>query len=143
VNPTAVLTVTMLGVAACVRAIATPVVSQSELQPGDAFECVLQQFEQLGFARTMYDKSDFRTSAKKPNPNISYSDLQFRGAWDRLEVQAKPDPNGARLKITPSTFAEYYGHTGPRYSQLSTSDGATQAANAIQRACSTAAASAR
>lgn len=141
-NPPAVLPLLVLGLAACVRPIATPAVSRSELQPQETFQCVLHQFEQLGFARTMYDTRDFRASARKANPKIAYADVMFRGGWDRLDVQARPDSGGSRLTITPSTVAEYYGHTGPHYSQLSTSDGAAQAANAIQRACSSGATSA-
>jgi 2-oxoglutarate dehydrogenase E2 component (dihydrolipoamide succinyltransferase) len=99
----------------------------------------MKEFEQLGYQRTMYDKDDLRTSARKVNPKITFSDVQFRKTWDRLEVEIGPGASGTDVKVTPSTAAEYFTQIGPTYNQLKTSDEATQAAQAVQQACHAAA----
>jgi hypothetical protein len=83
----------------------------------------------------MYDKDDLRTSARKVNPKITFSNVQFRKTWDRLDVEVGAGANGTELKVTPATAAEYFTQTGPTYNQLKTSDQATQAAQAVQREC--------
>src|SRR5262249_45065548 len=123
------------GLAACGPSIAKSSASQSQLAPPDALACVMKQFEQLGFQRTMYDKDEFRTSARKVNPKITFSNNSFRKTWDRLEVEIRAGESGTDLKVTPSTAAEYFGQIGPYYDQLKTSDEATQAAHAVQQAC--------
>jgi hypothetical protein len=87
----------------------------------------------------MYDKDDLRTSARKVNPAITFSNVQFRKTWDRLDVQIASGASGTDLKVTPSTAAEYFTQTGPTFNQLKTSEPANQAAQAVQRACITAA----
>jgi hypothetical protein len=124
-----------MGLAACGPHIAKSSTSQSQMTPADAFQCVLKQFEQLGYQRTMYDKDALRASARKVNPKITFSNVQFRKTWDRLEVEIGPGASGTDLKVTPSTAAEYFGQTGTILDQLKTSDEATQAAAALQQAC--------
>jgi hypothetical protein len=136
------LPVIALALAGCGRTIATTATSQSQLAPPDAFQCAMKQFDELGFQRTMYDKDDLRTSARKVNPGITFSNVQFRKAWDRLDVQVAPGANGTDLKVTPSTVAEYFSQTGPIYNQVKTSEQANQAAQALQRACGAASATA-
>ena len=135
----ALLLAASFGIAACGPNIAKPSTSQSQLPPPDALQCVMKQFEQLGYQRTMYDKDDFRTSARKVNPKITFSDVQFRKTWDRLEVEIGPGASGTDVKVTPSTAAEYFTQIGPTYNPLKTSDEATQAAQAVQQACRAAA----
>ena len=129
-----------VALAGCAHAIATTSTSQSQLAPPDALQCAMKQFEQLGFQRTMYDKDELRTSGRKVNPKITFSNVQFRKTWDRLDVQVAAGPNGTDLKATPSTVAEYFGQTGPTFNQIKTSDEANQAAQALQQACRTEAA---
>jgi len=136
----ALLLTAIVALVACSHAIATTSTSQSQLAPPDALQCVMKQFEQLGFQRTMYDKDDLRTSARKVNPKITFSNVQFRKTWDRLDVQVAPGANGTDLKVTPSTAAEYFTQTGPTFNQIKTSEPAVEAAQAVQRACVTAAA---
>ena len=131
-----------MGLAACGSNIGKPSTSESQLPPPDALQCVMKQFEQLGYQRTMYDKDEFRASGRKVNPKITFSNVQFRRTWDRLDVEIGPGASGTDLKVTPSTAAEYFGQTGPNYNQLKTSDEATEAAKAVQAACRTAPAAA-
>jgi hypothetical protein len=132
---TAPLVASALLLAACGRSIATSSVAESQLAPPDAFQCVMKQFETLGYQRTSYDKDALRTSARKVNPKISFSNVQFRKTWDRLDVEIHAGAKGTDVTVTPSTAAEYFGQTGPIYNQLKTSDDATQAAQALQHAC--------
>jgi hypothetical protein len=125
-------------VAACGHAIATSSVSQSQLAPPDAFQCVMKQFEQLGFQRTMYDKDELRTSARKVNPKITFSNVQFRRTWDRLDVQVRPGATGTDVNVTASTVAEYFSQNALNYNSLPPSDEAKAAAQTVQRACSSA-----
>jgi hypothetical protein len=124
-----------LGLAACGSSIAKSSTTQSQMTPPDALQCVLKQFEQLGYQRTMYDKGAFRAAGRKENPKITFSNTQFRKTWDRLEVEIGPGASGTDLKVTPSTAAEYFGQTGTVYDQLKTSDDATEAAKAVQQSC--------
>jgi hypothetical protein len=128
-----------LGIVACGPSIAKPTTSESQLAPPDALQCVMKQFEQLGYQRTMYDKDEFRTSGRKVNPKITFSNVQFRRTWDRLDVEIGPGTSGTEVKVTPSTAAEYFGQTGPNYTQLKTSDEAAHAAAVVQQACRVAA----
>ena len=86
----------------------------------------------------MYDKDALRASARKVNPKITFSNVQFRKTWDRLEVEIGAGGTGTDLKVTPSTAAEYFGQTGPVYEQLKTSVQASQAAQSVQQACNVA-----
>jgi len=38
----------------------------------------MKTFQVLGFERTMYDQDELRTSARKENPKITFSNTQFR-----------------------------------------------------------------
>ena len=127
-----------VALAACGPTIAKSSTSQSQLAPPDALQCVLKHFDQLGYQRTMYDKDALRASARKVNPKITFSNVQFRKTWDRLEVEIGAGGTGTDLKVTPSTAAEYFGQTGPVYEQLKTSVQASQAAQSVQQACNVA-----
>jgi hypothetical protein len=124
-----------IGLAGCGSNIAKSSTSQSQLAPADALQCVLNQFEQIGYQRTMYDKGEFRASGRKVNPKITFSNVQFRKTWDRLDVEIAPGTGGTDLKVTPSTAAEYFGQTGTFYNQLKTSDAAVAAAKGVEQAC--------
>ncbi|HTC24513.1 MAG TPA: hypothetical protein VK688_09130 [Gemmatimonadales bacterium] len=136
---TAALVATAALLAACGHAIATASVSESQLAPPDAFQCVMREFEVLGFQRTSYDKGSLLTNARRVNPKITFSNVQFRRTWDRLEVQVQAGSKGTDLKVTPSTAAEYFGQTGPVLNPLETSAEAKEAAAALQQACSSSA----
>jgi len=125
--------------AACSHAIATSSISESQLAPPDAFQCVIKEFETLGYQRTSYDKDALRTAARKVNPRITFSNVQFRRTWDLLEVQAQAGAKGTDLKVTTSTAAEYFGQTGPILNTIETSAEAKDAAAAMQRTCSSSA----
>jgi hypothetical protein len=125
--------------AACGHAIATASLSESQLAPPDAFQCVMREFDVLGYQRTSFDKARLLTTARKVNPKITFSNVQFRKTWDRLEVQVQAGAKGTDLKVTPSTAAEYFGQTGPVLNQLETSTEAKEAATTLQQACSSSA----
>ncbi len=99
----------------------------------------MKQFEQLGFQRTMYDKDELRTSARKVNPKITFSNVQFRRTWDRLDVQVRAGAKGTDVNVNASTLAEYFSQNALNYNSLPPSDDVKQAAQTVQRACSSAA----
>ena len=136
---TAPLLVSIALLAACAHAIATSSVAESRLAPPDAFQCVMKQFEQLGFQRTMFDKDELRTSARKVNPKITFSNVQFRKTWDRLDVQVRPGATGTDVNVTATTVAEYFSQNALNYNYLPPTDDVKQAAQTVQRACSSAA----
>lgn len=123
-------------VAACGRSFATSSMSQSQLAPEDALKCVMDQFKKLKFQRASYDTESFRTTGRRVNPKITFSNVQFRKTWDRLDVEITPGASGTELNVTPSTAAEYFSQAGQTYNQLETSEDAQQAAATIQRECS-------
>jgi len=127
-------------VAACGRSFATSSTSQSQLAPEDALKCVMDQFKKLKFQRASYDTESFRTTGRRVNPKITFSNVQFRKTWDRLDVEITPGASGTDLKVTPSTAAEYFSQAGQTYNQLETSKDAQEAATTIQRECSSASA---
>jgi hypothetical protein len=126
-----------LFLAACGRPVASSSVVPSQLAPPDAFQCVMQVFQQLGFQRTMYDQSDLRTSAKKVNPNITFSNTQFRKTWDRLDVDVKAGGTGTGINIQAVTEAEYFSQNGKNFERLSPSPEVQQAAQQLQTRCAT------
>lgn len=125
----------VLFLAACGRTLATSSVAQTQLAPPDVFRCVMKQFDTLGFQRTMYDTQELRTSAKKVNPKIIFSNTQFRKAWDRLEVDVKPGAAGTDLNVVASTVAEYFSHNGQNFNPLPTTQEAQEAARALEQRC--------
>jgi galactitol-specific phosphotransferase system IIB component len=123
--------------AACGRAIATSSAFQTQLAPPAAFQCAMDQFEKLKFQRISYDTDAFRTSARRVNPKITFSNVQFRKTWDRLDVEIRTDTKGTDVNVTASTVAEYFSQNAQNYNSLPPSDEVKQAAQTIQRACST------
>jgi hypothetical protein len=136
-------TVRLLGcvalLASCGRAIATSSVSESQLAPPDALKCVMDQFNQLKFQRTSYDTDEFRASARRVNPKITFSNVQFRKTWDRLDVEIRPGAKGTDVNVTASTVAEYFSQNAQNYNSLPPSNEVKLAAETVQRACSSAA----
>jgi hypothetical protein len=123
--------------AACGRAIATSSVSQSQLAPPDALKCVMDEFQKLKFQRISYDTDAFRTSARRVNPKITFSNVQFRKTWDRLDVEIRPGAKGTDVNVTATTVAEYFSQNALNYNTLPPSDEVKEAAQAVQNACST------
>ena len=121
--------------AACGHAIATSSVSQSQLAPPDAFKCVMDEFQKLKFQRTMYDTDALRTSARRVNPKITFSNVQFRKTWDQLDVEVHPGANGTDVNVTATTVAEYFSQNAQNYNALPPSDEVKEAAQAVQSAC--------
>ena len=121
--------------AACGRAIATSSVSESQLAPPDAFKCVMDQFQKLKFQRTSYDTDALRTSARRVNPKITFSNVQFRNTWDRLDVQIQVGARGTDVNVTATTVAEYFSQNAQNYNALPPSDYVKEAAQAVQQAC--------
>ncbi len=126
--------------AACGHAIATSSMSESQLAPPDALKCVLDQFQKIKFQRISYDTEAFRASARRVNPKITFSDVQFRKTWDRLDVEIRAGANGTDLNVTATTVAEYFSQNAQNYNALPPSDEVKEAAQAVQNACSTTAA---
>ena len=121
---------------ACGRPTATSSVAPSRLAPPDAFQCVMKTFQTLEFQRTMYDNDDLRTSARRENPKITFSNTQFRKTWDRLDVQVRPGTTGTELDVLSVTEAEYFSQNGKNFRQLPPSPEVQQAAAELRTRCS-------
>jgi len=121
--------------AACGRTLATSSVAKTQLAPPDVFRCVMKQFDTLGFQRTMYDTQKLRTNARKVNPKITFSNTQFRKAWDRLEVEVKPGTTGTDLNVVASTVAEYFSQNGQNFNPLPPTKEVQEAARALEQKC--------
>ncbi len=134
---TAPLVASAVLLAACGHAIATSYVSESPLAPPDALKCVMDQFQKIKFQRISYDTDAFRASARRVNPKITFSDVQFRKTWDRLDVEIRPGAKGTDLNVTATTVAEYFSQNAQNYTTLPPSDEVKEAAQAVQSACST------
>jgi hypothetical protein len=132
------LAVAGLFLAACGRPVASSSVAPSDMAPPDAFQCVMQTFQALGFQRTMYDQGDLRTSARKVNPKITFSNTQFRKTWDRLDVDVQAGSTGTGINVQATTEAEYFSQNGKNFERLSPSPEVQQAAEQLQARCGTA-----
>jgi hypothetical protein len=130
--------VACLFLAACGRPVASSSVIPSQLAPPDAFQCVMQVFQQLGFQRTMYDKDELRTSARKVNPKITFSNTQFRKTWDRLDVDVQTGSTGTGINVQAATEAEYFSQNGKNFERLSPSPEVQEAAGQLQTRCAAA-----
>jgi hypothetical protein len=106
------------------------------MAPPDAFQCVMQAFQALGFQRTMYDQGDLRASAKRVNPKITFSNTQFRKTWDRLDVDVQTESTGTGINIQAVTEAEYFSENGKNFERLSPSPEVQESARQLQRRCS-------
>jgi ABC-type glycerol-3-phosphate transport system substrate-binding protein len=121
--------------AACGRPTATSSVAPSQLAPPDAFQCVMTTFKTLGFQRTMYDQDEMRTSARKENPKITFSNTQFRKTWDRLDVDVQAGAAGTDIDVLSVTEAEYFRQNGKYLEQIPPSAEVQQAAQELQTRC--------
>jgi hypothetical protein len=95
----------------------------------------MDAFRVLGFQRTMYDQGDLRTSAKKVNPKITFSNNQFRNTWDRLDVDVQAESTGTGINIQAVTEAEYFSENGKNLERLSPSPEVQEAARQLGRRC--------
>ena len=136
---TASLVASAVLLVACGHAIATSYVSESQLPPPDAFKCVMDEFQKLKFQRISYDTDALRTSARRVNPKITFSNVQFRKTWDRLDVEVRPGAKGTDVNVTATTVAEYFSQNAQNYNALPPSDEVKEAAQAVQTACSSSA----
>lgn len=126
----------LLFVAACGRTLANTLDARSALPPPDAFQCVLKAFEAEGFQRTSYDKDERRTEARRVNPKIQFSNIQFRKAYDVLAVNVVSGAGGeTELKVQASTVAEYFSQRGPALEPQKASPDAVEAARTIAARC--------
>lgn len=121
---------------ACGPTIATSAKTESKLAPPDAYKCVTKQLDTLGFERTSHDDKEFRLTARKENPKITFSSPQFQKTLDRIEAQAVAGPTGTELHVKATTVAQYFAQTGLIYNELSPSDDAKRAAQTILSKCS-------
>jgi hypothetical protein len=129
-------TLCMLLLAGCGRTMISSLDARSTLTPPDAFECVMKAFEAEGFRRTLYDKDEFRTSARRVNPKITFSNIQFRKAYDVLEVDINSGASGeTEMKVKASTLAEYFSQAGQVFETQATSADAQEAARTIASRC--------
>jgi hypothetical protein len=122
-------------IVACGRPVATSSVAPSRLPPPEAFQCVMKTFQALRFQRTTYDQDELRTSAKRENPKITFSNTQFRKTWDRLDVDVKPGTAGTEIDIVTITEAEYFSQNGKNFERLSPSPEVQQAARELRTRC--------
>jgi hypothetical protein len=129
-------TLCMLLLAGCGRTMISSLDARSTLTPPDAFECVMKAFEAEGFRRTLYDKDELRTSARRVNPKITFSNIQFRKAYDVLEVDINSGASGeTEMKVKASTLAEYFSQAGQVFETQATSTDAQEAARTITSRC--------
>ena len=129
-------TLCMLLLVGCGRTMISSLDARSTLTPPDAFECVMKAFEAEGFRRTLYDKDEFRTSARRVNPKITFSNIQFRKAYDVLEVDINSGASGeTEMKVKASTLAEYFSQAGQVFETQATSADALEAARTIASRC--------
>jgi hypothetical protein len=95
----------------------------------------MKAFQALGFQRTMYDQDGMRTSARKENPKITFSNTQFRKTWDRLDVTIQTGTAGSDIAIVTATEAEYFSQNGKNLEPLSPSPDVQQAAKDLRARC--------
>jgi hypothetical protein len=95
----------------------------------------MKAFQALGFQRTMYDQDELRTSARKENPKITFSNTQFRKTWDRLDVNVRPGTTGTDVDVVTVTEAEYFSQNGKNFERLTPSPEVQQAARELQTRC--------
>jgi hypothetical protein len=96
----------------------------------------MKTFTALGFQRTMYDQGELRTSAKRENPKITFSNTQFRKTWDRLDVDVQAGANGTDLDVVSVTEVEYFRQNGKYLEPIAPSPEVQQAARELQSRCS-------
>jgi hypothetical protein len=129
-------TLCMLLLAGCGRTMISSLDARSTLTPPDAFECVMKAFEAEGFRRSLYDKDELRTAARRVNPKITFSNIQFRKAYDVLEVDINSGASGeTEMKVKASTLAEYFSQAGQVFETQATSTDAQEAARTIASRC--------
>jgi hypothetical protein len=129
-------TLCMLLLAGCGRTMISSLDARSTLTPPDAFECVMKAFEAEGFRRTLYDKDELRTSARRVNSKITFSNVQFRKAYDVLDVDINSGASGeTEMKVKASTLAEYFTQAGQVFETQATSTDAQEAARTITSRC--------
>jgi hypothetical protein len=121
--------------AACGRPVATSSTAPSLLGPPEAFACVMKAFQALGYQRTMYDQDEMRTSARKENPKITFSNTQFRKTWDRLDVTVHTGTAATEIAVVTATEAEYFTQNGKNLEPLSPSPDVQQAAQELRARC--------
>jgi hypothetical protein len=119
----------------CGRPTSTTTVAPTLLSPPGAFQCVMNTMKTLGFQRTMYDQDELRTSGRKENPKITFSNTQFRKAWDRLDVKVQAADSGSAMDVTAITEAEYFSQNGKNFEPLKPSAEVRQAAEQLQTRC--------
>jgi hypothetical protein len=129
--------VALLLLPACGGTLQSTLDARSTLPPPDALDCVMKAFETEGYKRTSYDKAEFRTTARKVNPNIQLSNVQFRKGYDVLEVDIGSGAEGTtELKVRASTVAELFSQQGTVLETKETSADAQEAARKIAQRCS-------
>ena len=95
----------------------------------------MKTFQVLQFQRTRYDQDELRTSAKRENPKITFSNTQFRKTWDRLDVDVRAGAAGTDIDIVTVTEAEYFGQSGKNFERLTPSAEVQQAARELSTRC--------
>ncbi|MGH7516008.1 MAG: hypothetical protein ACREOC_00865 [Gemmatimonadales bacterium] len=127
---------TLVLAAACGRTMISSLDTRSTMAPPDAFECVMKTFEAEGFKRTSYDKDELRTAARRVNPKITFSNVQFQKAFDVIQVDIGSGASGETdMKVTASTVAEYFSQAGQVFETQTTSPEAQEAARTIASRC--------
>lgn len=95
----------------------------------------MKTMKALGFQRTMFDEGELRTSGRKENPKITFSNTQFRKTWDRLDVKVESVDSGTAMDITAITEAEYFSQNGQNFEPVKPSPEVHQAAGEIRTRC--------
>ena len=110
------------------------------LQPDSVFACARAQLKSLNYSQTALDIGDHRVAAKVKDPNLTVSDVQFRGGYNAIEV--KVDAGGANgqtdLKITARTYFEYFTQRGTTLEEKDASEDVKRDSHTIADACTSA-----
>src|SRR5687768_8589254 len=127
---------TLVLAAACGPTLASSLDTRSTLAPPDAFDCVMKAFEAEGFKRMSYDKDELRTMARRVNPSLRVSNVQFQKAFDQIDVDVGSGAGGETdVKVTASTVAEYFSQAGQTFETRKPSPEAQDAARKIAAHC--------
>jgi PBP1b-binding outer membrane lipoprotein LpoB len=98
----------------CAQTLSTPASTRASAGPEETFDCVKQQFKELGYKQTSIDVDQRRISGTKIDEKSRRADTQFRRMFDKIEVEVAPQADGqTRIDTRGRTFAEYTTQRGP------------------------------
>lgn len=113
----------VVAVAGCGQRYAASTEIRTAAAPQSVFECVTQQFNELGYKRSSLNSDALRINGTKIDDTKRRSDTQFRRILNKLQIDVGPEADGqTSLKVLPQTFAEYTTQRGPTEVEETSSD---------------------